>query len=106
MMEQVAVSLMDLLDEEMIRKLATPANFRSGQAILQIGRIDMIELSPDRICARVTGGQRRRVSLWIAEGQLQWRCSCTLKQHHIFCKHCVALALVTIKRTELADSSM
>lgn len=102
-MDMTAVSIQDLLDEETVRERSTPTNFRLGQAILQIGRVDLIEMASDRISARVTGGQRRKVSFWAEDAELQWRCSCTLKQQHIFCKHCVALALTVIRHQETAE---
>lgn len=98
MSDLTALSIRDLVDDEMIRSLATPANYRLGQAILQIGRVDMIESNPDRVSARVNGSQRRKVSFWCDQGRLQWRCSCTLKQRHVFCKHCVALALTVLNK--------
>jgi len=93
MSDVATIAIQDLLDDETIRSLATPANYRLGQAILQIGRVDLIESGPGRVSARVNGSQRRKVSFWCDQGQLLWRCSCTLKQQHVFCKHCVALAL-------------
>ena len=41
-------------------------------------------------------GSRRRVTFSIQEGRLHWNCTGNPKNHQIFCKHCVAVAL-TIK---------
>jgi hypothetical protein len=39
------------------------------------------------------GGQRRRTTLTSTADGLHWHCTGNPKQHQIFCKHCVALAL-------------
>jgi uncharacterized Zn finger protein len=44
------------------------------------------------------GGQRRRARLFVRRGALAWTCAGNPKNHQVFCKHCVALALAILKR--------
>src|SRR5690242_18849294 len=41
-------------------------------------------------------GQRRRVTFTLSEGKLRWHCTGNPKNHQIFCKHCVAVALAVL----------
>ena len=72
--------------------LATPANLRLGREIAAAG-VELVELSPSRAVAKVTGGQRRTVTLEAADAGLRFACSCS-KRPDLFGKHCVAAAIV------------
>ena len=97
--------LADFLSLELIQNLARPANFRYGQAIHDRGGVEFIEREPTYILAWVGGlkgtvveggSQRRRTQLFIKDEELQWHCAGNPKNHQVFCKHCVALALTII----------
>lgn len=92
-MEEVLKTVFDFVSEAEISKLARPSNYRLGETIFKNGEVELIEFTPVRVVARVAGGQRRQVEFTAAENGLQWACSCTIKQRHIFCKHCASLAL-------------
>jgi len=81
-----------LLGVKAVTALATPANLRLGREIAAAG-VELVELSPSRAVAKVTGGQRRTVTLEAADAGLRFACSCS-KRPDLFGKHCVAAAIV------------
>ncbi len=87
------ISIADLVREDKIKKLSTPSNFHLGTDIFRKGEVELIEMTPLHASARVGGGQRRHVEFSAKSDGLDWKCSCTARQKHIFCKHCVALAI-------------
>ncbi len=100
-------SVADLLSDERIQELALPSNMRYGKAIHDRGGVEFIENNPARVEAWVGGldgsvaeggGQRRRTQLFATDEGLQWHCAGNPKNHQIFCKHCVALALTILDR--------
>ena len=97
-----------LLSHAAIKKLALPSNLRYGTAIYKRGGVQVIERGPKKIDAWVGGlegsvaeggGSRRRTQLFLTAKGLAWNCSGNPKDHQIFCKHCVALALAVVDRT-------
>lgn len=95
-------TLSEFFKTQPIQSLALPSNLRYGHAIYNRNGIEFIEMSPQKVEAWVGGlqghsadggGQRRRVQLSITESGLHWHCAGNPKDHQIFCKHCVALAL-------------
>lgn len=102
-------SVQDLLKSNTAQSLSTPANFRYGQAIYKRGGVEFIELATNKAEAWVGGldgsvteggSQRRRTTLFSKEGELKWHCAGNPKNHQIFCKHCVALALAVIAKPD------
>ncbi len=99
-------SVADLLSPSIVRDLALPANFRYGQAIQRRGGVALIEDQPAQVLAWVGGldgsvaeggSQRRRTRLFVTPEGLAWHCAGNPRNHQIFCKHCVALALEILK---------
>ena len=95
-------SLNQTLTLDRIQELALPSNFRYGEAIFNRGAVEVISQDDSSVEAWVGGldgavaeggGSRRRTRLGMVEGQLTWHCAGNPKNHQIFCKHCVALAL-------------
>lgn len=91
-----------LLAKTCVEELALPSNVMYGTAIYQRGAVEFIRQKADVIEGWVGGlngsvkegaGQRRRVTFSLDEGKLHWKCTGNPKNHQIFCKHCVALAL-------------
>jgi uncharacterized Zn finger protein len=100
------MSVKKLLSNEKTRQLATPANFRYGQAIYKRGGVEFIEDTNSKVEGWVSGldgsvaeggGQRRRTQLFVTHKGLAWHCAGNPKNHQIFCKHCVALALKALE---------
>lgn len=99
-------SVTDLLNPGVVQELALPSNIRYGQAIHGRGGVEFIENKPDVVEAWVGGldgsvaeggSQRRRTRLFVEDGALRWHCAGNPKNHQIFCKHCVALALTILE---------
>jgi uncharacterized Zn finger protein len=90
-------SVADLVEPEALAHLATPANLRLGRNILDQGGVEPTRSESFRVHAKVGGvaaaDQRRTVELISGPAGLQWSCTCT-KRADLFCKHCVAAALI------------
>ncbi len=87
----------DLVDHRVLARLATPANLRLGRKIVDQGGVELTQLGPLQASAKVGGVaaavQRRKVELAHGTAGLKWSCACTSRKD-LFCKHCVATALV------------
>ncbi len=99
---QVLVELLNLTE---IQRLSLPSNFKYGQAIYIRGAVEFISNEPLEVEAWVGGldgavieggGSRRRAYLFVTKEGLSWHCTGNPKNHDIFCKHCVALALAVL----------
>jgi uncharacterized Zn finger protein len=100
-------SIYKFLSKEFIEKHAIPSNIVYGNAICNRNAVEVIGSSDARIEAWVGGldgavieggGSRRRVEFVASETGLRWHCTGNAKDHQIFCKHCVALALALLKK--------
>jgi uncharacterized Zn finger protein len=100
-------SVASLLNPEVIQELARPSDIRYGRAIHNRGGVEFIKREPSRIEAWVGGldgsvaeggSQRRRTQLFATAEGLRWHCAGNPKNHQIFCKHCVALALTILSK--------
>jgi uncharacterized Zn finger protein len=98
----------DLLSREIIEKLARPSDLRYGQAIHDRGGVEFLVVTPSQVEAWVGGldgkvaeggSQRRRTQLFATPEGLTWHCAGNPKNHQIFCKHCVALALTIVEQS-------
>lgn len=98
----------DLLSLEIIQEIARPSDLRYGQAIHDRGGIKFIAFTPTLVEAWVGGldgkvaeggSQRRRTQLFATSEGLTWHCAGNPKNHQIFCKHCVALALTILEQS-------
>jgi uncharacterized Zn finger protein len=99
--------LIDFLSSKTIDQFARKADVRYGQAIYARGGVEIIAATPARVEGWVGGltgsvveggGQRRRTQLFATPQGLAWHCAGNPKNHQIFCKHCVALALAIVDR--------
>ena len=96
-----------LLSRQGIETLALRSNLSYGTAMYRRGAVQMISDKPHKVEAWVGGlrgsvaeggGSRRRAQLMTRTDKLTWHCSGNPKDHQIFCKHCVALALAVLNR--------
>jgi uncharacterized Zn finger protein len=94
-MQRWCISVADLVDDTLVRRLARPADLRSGREIAATGGVEFVKFGPLRVIARVTGTQTQTVELLSVSSELEWSCSCLGTEQHSFCKHCVAAALET-----------
>ncbi len=101
-------NLAALINLDEIKRLALPSNFKYGKAIYKRGAIEIIERSSTQVEAWVGGldgtvaegaGSRRRTKLIATPEGLAWHCAGNPKNHDIFCKHCVALALTMLHKS-------
>ena len=105
-MSKLQKSLKKLLSLKLIEQLAIPSNLKYGRAIYKRGGVELIDHSSKEIEAWVGGlngsvteggSQRRRTKLFTTpKAGLGWHCAGNPKNHQIFCKHCVALALAAL----------
>jgi uncharacterized Zn finger protein len=90
-------SVTDFVEPKALARLATPANLRLGQEIVDQRGVVVKTSDPSRIVAKVGGvpasDQRRTVELVSEPSGLRWTCTCS-RRPDLFCKHCVATALV------------
>src|SRR6266705_2470087 len=98
--------LVELLSTELVQHLSLPSNFKYGEAIFSRGAIEFIRKESLEAEAWVGGldgtvgegaGSRRRTKLFATAEGLRWHCAGNPKNHQIFCKHCVALALALLE---------
>lgn len=90
----------DLVQDQVIKKLATPANYQKGQEIAASGGVELVEFGPLRVEAKVKGDESRRTVNFQSTGDgLKWKCTCT-NDPDLFCQHCVAAAVATLDRSE------
>ena len=99
-------SIAGLLSLEVIKELARPSDVRYGRAIHRRGGVEIISAEPSKVEAWVGGlkgsvaeggGQRRRTRIFSRGERLAWHCAGNPKNHQVFCKHCVALALKILR---------
>ncbi len=95
-------SVLQLLKDTSIEELAIPSNIGYGKNIYKRGGVEIILSTEAKVEAWVGGlpgnsksggGSRRHVWFYSKHSMLSWHCSGNPKDHDIFCKHCVALAL-------------
>ena len=91
-----------------IESLVLPSNITYGTEIARRGAVEIIGISDSEVEAwaggltgtvKEGGGSRRHVWLTLKDGKIAHHCSGNPKHHDIFCKHCVAVALVVGRTT-------
>ena len=94
--------LREYLKDADLSELAIPSNIGYGTAIFKRGAVVVIHKTSTEVEAWSGGldgtlkegaGSKRRVRLWLEDGKLHSHCTGNPKNHDIFCKHCVAVAL-------------
>ena len=90
------------INRTLIQSLAIPSNYKYGSAIHKRHAVEVISSHETSLQAWVGGltgsmveggGTRRKVTFTFGKDGLAWHCTGNPKNHQIFCKHCVALAL-------------
>lgn len=92
------LSVLDPTTEDELRRLTQPAKIIHGHELAEKGDIAFGVFRPDRVEAQTSllGSNTRTTALWLEDGKLRWRCSCT-KNPENFCRHLVATALAAQK---------
>ena len=91
-------SITDYLEPSALEKIATPANLKHGRELAQNDAVEIIELGPLKVIAKVNSGQRRTIEFQTTSEGFVWKCSCT-SDRKLFCKHCVAAAQIASDRS-------
>ncbi|HEX9903774.1 MAG TPA: hypothetical protein VGA77_02305 [Propylenella sp.] len=86
-------SVADLVEPGHLAHYATASNLRLGEGIARKGGVQLLEFGPLVVKARVSDGERRTTELRSTPQGLAWQCTCS-KRPDLFCKHCVAVAVV------------
>jgi uncharacterized Zn finger protein len=91
------MSATPLIAPGLFERLATPSNLRLGRQIVAESGVERLSTASGHIKARVGGvpsaEQTRTVEIFVGEDGLKWSCTCT-RRRDLFCKHCVAAAVV------------
>jgi uncharacterized Zn finger protein len=92
-------SVADLVEEPVLRRLASAEAFEAGHAAADAGRVTLGEFGPLRVSAVVQDENGRwDVQLRSGEEGLVWSCTCPDGRAYVFCRHCVAAAVETWRR--------
>jgi SWIM zinc finger len=92
----VAVTVVEV-SERSVRMLADGRSFERGRAYVAAGRVRRVEVDGTTVTATVDGTSVYRVRLEVAGSGLRGRCTCPYGVEGVFCKHCVAVALVWLE---------
>lgn len=90
-------------DDELLQ-LAGPGAFERGYYYYQQGHVGDIEIRVGKIVALVSGTDVYRVELYYDAAGLNGSCSCPASDGVVFCKHCVATALI-LRESALATTN-
>lgn len=90
----------DLVNDETIKDLASPADYQAGRQIADNDGVDFTEFTPLKVSAFVqpTSSLMRTAILEASDEGLTWHCTCASHEAR-FCEHLVATALETAKKS-------
>lgn len=86
-----------LLDRHTLRRLAGGRSFERGEDYFSDGQVRGLAEHAGTISAKVRGTREYRVKLWVADGELDFSCTCPVGADGAFCKHCVAVGLAWLE---------
>lgn len=93
--------LRDLLSENSVRSMTDSGSWSRGQQYAKDGMISELEEFDNRITATVHGQWEYDVELWVTDkNEIGYECSCPMGDKGVFCKHCVATALIWMRQVE------
>jgi uncharacterized Zn finger protein len=93
------ISVADLADERVLRRLADPTDYRQGVDLAASGCVELASLGPARVTARVDDLVFQHVELRSTSTGLSWSCTCRAGRSPAPCKHSVAVAVETRQRS-------
>ncbi len=88
-----------------IRQRAGDKVFARGEAYFQDGQVEILDVTPARVLARVSGNEDYRTILTGKGTAFGGECSCPAYEQSGFCKHMVAVALAAIHAAPQRDGS-
>ena len=89
----MAGSMEKLIDRRTLRRMAGARPFERGEDYFAAGQVRALVRHEEAITAKVLGTREYRVKLWVANGDLEFSCTCPVGTDGAFCKHCVAVGL-------------
>jgi uncharacterized Zn finger protein len=89
---------------ELADELADEGSLARGVVYALDGRVERLEVAHGSLNAVVRGSHPYRVTLSGSRDAPRWACDCPVGAERMFCKHCVAVALVAAG--EDAESSV
>jgi hypothetical protein len=92
--------LVDILNRDTLIDLAGERSYERGEDYYARGLVSSIAEHAGTVTAKVRGTRDYRVKLWLEEGTLEYTCMCPVGDEGEFCKHCVAVALELLDRSE------
>lgn len=95
-------SIADLSSDEAIAVLATPSDIQAGQKIVDNGGVHLDEFTPLRAMAHVTDPSIEAQDTLLevsSDDLLKWHCTCSPNNKGLFCRHVVATALETRRKS-------
>jgi hypothetical protein len=89
-------SVTDLVEDSALRHLASAQAYAEGMRDAGAGRVKLGALGPLRVTADVADDEGVwQVALRSGSEGLVWSCSCAEGRRYVFCRHCVAAAIIT-----------
>lgn len=80
-----------------LRRLAGDTVFKRGEAYVREGAVRLVEVTPGRIEAEVSGSEIYETTLSVdADGEIEADCTCPHADEGNFCKHAVATGLAAL----------
>ncbi|MGA0601238.1 SWIM zinc finger family protein [Caulobacter sp. KR2-114] len=76
-----------------LRRIAGQATYERGEAYHRQGLVQVLEMTGERVLAKVEGTQDYRTVVTDRGGRISGECSCPAFEDRGFCKHMVAVAL-------------
>jgi hypothetical protein len=98
-------SLVDLVENHLLRNLTDPDTYDAGVELADRGAVEFDELGPLHARARVEDGEAFVADLKSGPGKLIWSCSEPGGSWGALCRHCVAAAVDTWRRSPARASS-
>ena len=93
------------LTHDIVRALAGDRAYERGTEYFWSGRVTTFIVDAEHVTAVVRGTEDYRVLLAASTDSAVYECSCPVGDDAVFCKHCVAVALVWLKQRSASGES-
>ncbi len=94
----------EILTCETLRAAAGDKYFARGEEYFEQELVERLHELPGVITARVQGTEKYEVRIALADGRLEFDCTCPLADEGTVCKHCVAVGLAWIDERGASDN--
>jgi uncharacterized Zn finger protein len=91
-------SVADLVEPATLPQRASEADLEVGRTLAERGSVVLARFGPLEVHATVADDPDRQVVLRSTADGLTWSCDCPEGQAGMFCRHCVAAAVITWQR--------